>query len=132
MADMSEGWYMRAGQQAYGVEVDRSQPFCLYRPDLRQDGDKWIACYGDFPVGVVGVGDSPSEAERDFNRAWFAKAAGEPPGEKTCAWTLQGDWFYLTSCGYNAGILKEVFDSVGIRYCHHCGGRVEVKGAEAE
>ncbi|MDK2579412.1 hypothetical protein [Citrobacter portucalensis] len=42
----------------------------MYRPTLTQDGDKWLAVYGDLPTGVVGIGSSPEEAMRDFNRAW--------------------------------------------------------------
>ncbi len=32
------------------------EPSVLYRPTLSQDGDKWLAIYGDLPTGVVGVG----------------------------------------------------------------------------
>jgi hypothetical protein len=41
------------------------------RPALSLDGNKWIALYGEnLQEGVVGIGDSPAEAMRDFDRAW--------------------------------------------------------------
>ncbi|WP_213758434.1 hypothetical protein [Citrobacter freundii] len=46
------------------------EPSVLYKPTLTQDGDKWLAVYGDLPTGVVGIGDSPAEAMCDFNRKW--------------------------------------------------------------
>jgi predicted RNase H-like HicB family nuclease len=48
------------------------EPSVMYKPTLSQDGNKWLAIYGDLPTGVVGVGNSPEEAMRDFNRAWTA------------------------------------------------------------
>ncbi|HBW7291453.1 hypothetical protein [Klebsiella pneumoniae] len=48
------------------------EPSVLYRPTLSQDGDKWLAIYGDLPTGVVGVGSTPEEAMREFNKAWLA------------------------------------------------------------
>jgi hypothetical protein len=37
-----------------------------------QDGNAWLAIYGDLPSGVVGSGDSPELAMADFDRAWYA------------------------------------------------------------
>lgn len=50
------------------------EPSAIYRPKLTQDGDKWLAVYGDLPTGVVGVGNSPEEAMRAFNKAWSTPA----------------------------------------------------------
>lgn len=50
------------------------EPSVLYKPRLTQDGDKWLAVYGDLPTGVVGVGSSPEEAMQAFNKAWSIKA----------------------------------------------------------
>lgn len=59
-----------------------NRPSVLYRPKLSQDGNAWIALYGDnIAVGVVGVGDSPAEAMSAFDVAWNAKIA-PPQGGK--------------------------------------------------
>ncbi|MEG0694016.1 MAG: hypothetical protein RR444_13240 [Oscillospiraceae bacterium] len=50
------------------------EPSVLYKPRLTQDGDKWLAVYGDLPTGVVGVGSSPEEAMQAFNKAWSTPA----------------------------------------------------------
>lgn len=50
---------------------EKSRPFMLLRPRLAKDGDKWICCYGgNIQEGVVGIGDTPDAASRDFDRAW--------------------------------------------------------------
>lgn len=37
------------------------------------DGNQWCIMYGEDPQnGVVGYGDSPEEASRNFDAAWFA------------------------------------------------------------
>lgn len=65
----------RAAQEEISAAEIKSSPFCCYRPRLTLDGDKWIACFGEnIQVGVVGIGDSPYEAEIAFNKAWYAKA----------------------------------------------------------
>lgn len=50
------------------------EPSVLYKAKLTQDGDKWLAVYGDLPTGVVGIGNTPEEAMRDFNRVWSSPA----------------------------------------------------------
>ncbi|MCK7176008.1 hypothetical protein L8P05_18980 [Enterobacter cloacae] len=50
-------------------------PAAIYRPTLSQDGNAWLAIYGDLPTGVVGAGSSPEEAMRAFNKEWFKSAA---------------------------------------------------------
>lgn len=55
--------------------VDLEQrPSVLFRPKLVQDGNAWIAMYGDLPTGCVGTGASPQEAMAAFDKAWLAKA----------------------------------------------------------
>jgi hypothetical protein len=47
----------------------------MYRPVLSQDGNAWIALYGEnVAVGVVGTGSSPEEAMYAFDTVWFKKA----------------------------------------------------------
>jgi hypothetical protein len=42
------------------------------RPELRREGNKWRALYGENPQdGVAGFGDTPDEAFADFDRLWF-------------------------------------------------------------
>lgn len=54
-------------------------PSTMFRPHLSQDGDKWIALYGeDLQTGVVGIGDSPCKAYMDFDRAWLENAPAQP------------------------------------------------------
>jgi hypothetical protein len=48
------------------------RPSAIYRPSLAPDGTKWCALYGEnLAVGVAGFGDTPEDAMRDFDRAWF-------------------------------------------------------------
>ncbi|MEG1654825.1 MAG: hypothetical protein RRZ38_15820 [Hafnia sp.] len=50
-----------------------SRPSAVFRPQLSQDGDAWLAIYGDLPTGVVGCGESPAEAMADFDKKWHEK-----------------------------------------------------------
>lgn len=63
-------------QSALEDEANRAAFMC--RPSVMlgvkpvQDGNAWLAIYGDLPSGVVGSGDSPELAMADFDRAWYA------------------------------------------------------------
>ena len=53
------------------------RPSVLFRPTLTMDGSEWIALYGpNIQEGVVGCGDSPCAAMRDFDEAWYRKTKG--------------------------------------------------------
>ena len=53
------------------VSSEFTRPSVMFRPNISKDGSAWIACLGDnLQVGVVGTGDTPDEAMRDFDRAW--------------------------------------------------------------
>lgn len=54
----------------YNTEIIRQLPHVLMRPTLIQDGNAWLAIYGDLPTGVVGTGKTPAEAMADFDAAW--------------------------------------------------------------
>lgn len=55
---------------------EQYRPSVLYRPKIMLDGNKWIALYGDnIQDGVCGCGDSPDEAMRAFDSAWYARVA---------------------------------------------------------
>lgn len=61
------------------TEIIRCLPHVLMRPTLVQDGNAWLAIYGDLPTGVVGTGKTPAEAMADFDQAWTRPAVA-PPG----------------------------------------------------
>lgn len=68
----------------YNTEIIRQLPHVLMRPALIQDGNAWLAIYGDLPTGVVGTGTTPAEAMADFDAAWTRPArtpaaAAAPP-----------------------------------------------------
>lgn len=64
--------------------VEKLRPFLLHRPRLARDGNKWICCYGDnLQEGVVGIGDSPDLASRDFDKAWYASLVTSEAGKDT-------------------------------------------------
>ncbi len=54
----------------YNTEIMRQLPHVLMRPSLTQDGNAWLAIYGDLPTGVVGTGETPAAAMHDFDNAW--------------------------------------------------------------
>lgn len=48
-----------------------SRPSVVFKPRLFKDGDQWCALLGsDMQQGVVGFGDTPAEAMRDFDINW--------------------------------------------------------------
>lgn len=53
------------------VAHEMQRPSTIYRPELSQDGDAWLAIYGDLPTGVVGAGKTPAEAMLAFDKAWY-------------------------------------------------------------
>lgn len=55
------------------VAFEMQRPCVVFKPTLSQDGNAWLAIYGDLPTGVVGTGSSPAEAMADFDRAWHSK-----------------------------------------------------------
>ncbi len=58
------------------INEEACRPSAVFRPRIGKDGNKWIAIYGDnIQEGVCGCGDSPLEAMRAFDDAWFAKVA---------------------------------------------------------
>lgn len=64
----------------YNTEIMRQLPHVLMRPALIQDGNAWLAIYGDLPTGVVGAGSTPAEAMADFDAAWNRTA--RTPGHR--------------------------------------------------
>ena len=54
------------------VGQEMARPSVLFKPSLAVDGTKWCALYGsDLQVGVAGFGDTPEEAMRAFDQAWW-------------------------------------------------------------
>lgn len=54
--------------------LELQRPCVIFKPTLTQDGNAWLAIYGDLPTGVVGVGDTPAAAMLDFDTAWYRVA----------------------------------------------------------
>lgn len=55
-----------------------TRPSIMYRPTLSADGTAWCALYGDdLQVGVAGFGDTPEEAMRAFDVAWYRERTPE-------------------------------------------------------
>jgi len=49
---------------------EQDRPSVLYRPTLSLNNDTWLAKLGE---DLTGVGCSPEEAMRDFDRIWYGK-----------------------------------------------------------
>jgi hypothetical protein len=65
----------QSAQQAYQTldcaHMEMLRPSYLFRPRLSQDGNQWLAIYGDnIQTGVCGFGDSPALAMTAFDKAW--------------------------------------------------------------
>lgn len=68
----------QAAESVRQAASEYERPSVLFRPKLAPDGNAWIALYGDdIQSGVCGCGDSPAEAMRAFDSAWYAKANTE-------------------------------------------------------
>ena len=68
-------YFAMAKEDIRMIFSEHATPAAIYRPALSQDGNAWLAIYGDLPTGVVGTGSSPGEAMQDFNKVWFKSAA---------------------------------------------------------
>lgn len=76
MREANVGHYaMQAAESIRQAASEYERPSVMMRPKLAPDGNAWIALYGeDLQEGVAGCGDSPAEAMRAFDNAWYAKA----------------------------------------------------------
>jgi hypothetical protein len=76
MREANVGHYaMQAAESIRQAAGEYERPSVIYRPTLSLDGNAWIALYGEnLQEGVAGCGDSPAEAMRAFDNAWYAKA----------------------------------------------------------
>ncbi len=62
----------RLQEQMYCVADHMQRPSVLFRPAMSIDGNMWCALYGDnLQDGVAGFGDTPDEAMRAFDQAWW-------------------------------------------------------------
>jgi hypothetical protein len=68
-------------EQITSVGFELVRPSVLFRPTLLQDGNAWLAMYGDLPTGCVGAGDTPAAAMADFDAAWNRKAVSRAPAK---------------------------------------------------
>ena len=54
------------------------RPFRMMKTTVSLDGNQWCVLYGEnLQDGVAGFGDSPDEASRSFDKAWYAKESHE-------------------------------------------------------
>ncbi len=69
-------YVLQSAQEAVGrISYEMTRPSAIYRPVLSQDGDSWIALYGeDLQIGVVGCGKTPEAAMAAFDQAWNTEA----------------------------------------------------------
>ena len=63
---------------------EQQRPSVLFKPEITQDGNAWVACLGpDMAVGVVGTGNTPQEAMWDFDRVFCGQTKPESQGAST-------------------------------------------------
>ena len=68
-----------AGQAWQQAAAAHERPCVLWKPRLFIDGNQWCALLGEnIQEGVVGFGDSPDAAMREFDDAWRKKLAPLP------------------------------------------------------
>lgn len=59
-------------EQIASIGYEMMRPSVLYRPSIAPDGTKWCALYGEnLMEGVAGFGDTPDEAMKAFDLAWW-------------------------------------------------------------
>jgi hypothetical protein len=47
-------------------------PFLMFKAKIYPDGNQWCALYGEnIQMGVCGFGDTPYQAQRNFDNNWF-------------------------------------------------------------
>lgn len=78
----NDGFVDSIDQRAAELRMSREQdlshellrPFRMMKTAISKDGNQWCVLYGDnVQDGVAGFGDSPDEASRDFDKAWYEK-----------------------------------------------------------
>ena len=68
-----------AGQAWQQAAAAHERPCVLWKPRLFIDGNQWCALLGEnIQEGVVGFGDSPDAAMREFDDAWREKLPPAP------------------------------------------------------
>ena len=51
----------------------QTRPSVIYKPDLSSDGESWVVVYGNAYKGLMGYGDTPELAMKDFDDKWAGK-----------------------------------------------------------
>jgi hypothetical protein len=72
ISDMNLSHYVDQVMLAYKEALaEQMRPCILLRPELKIDGDRWCALYGEnLQDGIAGFGKSPSDAMHDFDKAY--------------------------------------------------------------
>ena len=62
------------------IEYDLHRASVLFRPKMMQEGNQWMALYGeDLATGFAAFGDSPALAMEAFDKAWNEKMERRAP-----------------------------------------------------
>ena len=66
------GQRMNAEQARERLYLEQLRPCLLHKPTILLDGNAWCVLLGpNIQEGICGFGDSPYEAPRAFDKAWF-------------------------------------------------------------
>uniref|UniRef100_A0A6M3JKX1 Uncharacterized protein n=1 Tax=viral metagenome TaxID=1070528 RepID=A0A6M3JKX1_9ZZZZ len=58
-------------ESLHEMASEQTRPSILFRPKIYKDGSQWCCLLGeDIMSGVVGFGESPDKATREFDRVW--------------------------------------------------------------
>lgn len=76
MRDANISWYLEQIRQEFAnAAMELQRPSVVFKPTLTKDGNAWIALFGANPQeGVVGCGETPAQAMRDFDNNWHKAA----------------------------------------------------------
>lgn len=102
-----------AGQAWQQAAAAHERPCVLWKPKLFIDGNQWCALFGEnIQEGVVGFGDSPDAAMREFDDAWRKKLAPLPGAQAQPAPSVQDedaafrDWLDSEAGGSYVGVYE--------------------------
>lgn len=60
------------------VSYEYMRPSVVFRPNVHQDGDQFCCLLGkDLQEGLAAFGNTPNEATRNFDVAWYKRAKEE-------------------------------------------------------
>ena len=60
-------------QDGPAAMIEQTRPSAVFKPELYNCGDHWAAILGSRRTGLVGIGDTPELAMKDFDDKWVGK-----------------------------------------------------------